>query len=56
MIALLGASVNSIESAAGEIGAWIDKVATFCLVIIVLVLVLFILWLLTQLSQGRGRG
>jgi len=48
--------VFSVESAAKEIAAWIDKVTTFCLAIVVLVLVLFILWLLTQFSRGGSRG
>jgi flagellar biogenesis protein FliO len=38
------------------IGAWIDKIATMCLVIIILLLVVFILWLLSKFFGGGQRG
>jgi hypothetical protein len=45
-----------VFSGLGDIGKWIDKMFTFCLVIIILLLILFILWILTKLSGGGARG
>jgi len=43
-------------SGLGDIGRWIDKMFTLCLVIVILLLTLFILWLLSKLFGGGARG
>jgi hypothetical protein len=48
--------MTTVPQALGDIGAWVDKIATMCLVIIILLLVVFILWLLSKLFGGGQRG
>jgi hypothetical protein len=45
-----------VLSGLGDIGRWIDKMFTLCLVIVILLLTLFILWLLSKLFGGGARG
>jgi len=54
--ALIPLMSMSIWSGLGDIGKWIDKMTTMCLVIVILILVLFILWILSKLFGGGARG
>jgi flagellar biogenesis protein FliO len=48
--------MTTVPQALGDIGAWVDKIFTLCLIIVILLLILFILWLLNKLFGGGTRG
>jgi hypothetical protein len=48
--------MTTVPEALNGIGAWVDKIATMCLVIIILLLVVFILWFLSKFFGGGSRG